>query len=180
MINDNETQLVYPMFDINKHVKISIYPFKDYFVSCNYGTVNPFTLGLWGKGVDGWYRVDEFYYSSQDTGIQLTDEEYYQKLKEFIKGRNINAVIIDPSAASFIETIKRHNDYFVIKAHNLIRDGIDLVRKALNNNTIFFYPCCKNIIKEFKNYVFDYNGKPKKENNRTMDDMRYFVSTVKI
>ena len=173
--------LVYPMFDGRRHIKKSGGKFLLYYLSCDYGTVNPFSLGLWGKADDGWYRLDEYYHSSRDKGVQLTDEEYYEKLLSLVNGRKIEALIIDPSAASFIETVKRHGEFNVIKADNDVLKGINYVCNALKNEEIFFYPNCADTIREFSIYRWDNGIKrdaPKKENDHAMDDIRYFVSTV--
>ena len=172
--------LVYPMFDANRHIKKGK-NFTQFYMSCDYGTVNPFSLGLWGKGSDGWYRIDEYYHSSRDAGIQLTDEEYYDNLKKLANGRNITAIIVDPSAASFIETVKRHGEYVVIKAKNDVLKGINRVCQALKNDEIFFSPSCQDSIREFSIYRWDNDLKrdaPKKENDHAMDDIRYFVENV--
>ncbi len=173
--------LVYPMFDNRCHIRKSGGKFFLYYLSCDYGTVNPFSLGLWGKAEDGWYRLDEYYHSSRDRGIQLTDEEYYEKLLSLVNGRKIEAIIIDPSAASFIETVKRHGVFRVIKADNDVLKGINYVCNALKNGEIFFYPNCADTIREFSVYRWDNGIKrdaPKKENDHAMDDIRYFVATV--
>ncbi len=173
--------LVYPMFDNRRHIRKSGGKFFLYYLSCDYGTVNPFSLGLWGKAEDGWYRLDEYYHSSRDKGIQLTDEEYYEKLLSLVNGRKIEAIIIDPSAASFIETVKRHGAFRVIKADNDVLKGINYVCNALKNEEIFFYPNCADTIREFSVYRWDNGIKrdaPKKENDHAMDDIRYFVATV--
>lgn len=172
--------LVYPMFDNNRHIRNGS-DFSEYYLSCDYGTVNPFSLGLWGRGADGWYRINEYYHSSRDKGIQLTDEEYYSNLKELAGDRKITALIIDPSAASFIEVVKRHNEYCVIKADNDVLTGINRVCQALKDNEIFISPGCTDAIREFSVYRWDNGIKrdaPKKENDHAMDDIRYFVQTV--
>ncbi|MDE6155350.1 MAG: PBSX family phage terminase large subunit, partial [Eubacterium sp.] len=118
---------------------------------------------------------------SRDMGVQLTDEEYYKALETLAGDRNIRALIIDPSAASFIQTVKRHNKYKVIKADNNVLSGINRVCQALKNDKIFFSPDCTDLIREFSVYRWDNGIKkdaPKKENDHAMDDMRYFVSTV--
>lgn len=173
--------LVYPMFSSERHIKTHSGSFSEYYLSCDYGTVNPFSLGLWGRAGSEWYRIDEFYHSGRDKGIQLTDEEYYENLQRLSGGRKIEALIIDPSAASFIETVKRHNEFKVIKADNDVLKGINYVCHALKNDEIFFYPCCESSVKEFSVYRWDDGVKrdaPKKENDHAMDDIRYFVSTV--
>ena len=143
--------------------------------------MNPFSLGLWGKCGDKWFRIDEYYHSARDAGLQLTDEEYYDKLCALAGGRKIEALIIDPSAASFAQTVRRHGKYRVVKAQNDVLGGINLVCQALKNGNIFFYPCCADTIREFSLYRWDNGIKrdaPKKENDHAMDDIRYFVSTV--
>ncbi len=173
--------LVYPMFSFNHHVKRCDDKFSEYYLSCDYGTVNPFSLGLWGRGSDGWYRIDEYYHSSRDMGVQLTDEEYYTQLEKLADGKRITALIIDPSAASFIQTVRRHGKFTVIKAENDVLTGINRVCQALKNDEIFFYPNCGDTLREFSIYRWDSSIKrdaPKKENDHAMDDIRYFVSTV--
>lgn len=173
--------LVYPMFCYDRHIKKYDGEFYEYYLSCDYGTVNPFSLGLWAKGGEKWYRIDEYYHSSRDKGIQLTDEEYYKELERLAGSKNISALIIDPSAASFIQTVRRHNKFRIIKADNDVLSGINRVCQALKNDEIFFYPNCADTVREFSLYRWDNSIKrdaPKKENDHAMDDMRYFVSTV--
>lgn len=173
--------LVYPMFDGSRHIKTCSKEFTRYYMSCDYGTVNPFSLGLWGKAGNSWYRIDEYYHSGRDSGLQLTDEEYYSELRRLAGGRKIEAIIIDPSAASFIETVKRKNEYRIIKADNDVIKGIHYVCRALKNEEFYIYPCCSDTIREFSVYRWDNGIKkdaPKKENDHAMDDIRYFVSTV--
>ncbi|MCM1114365.1 MAG: PBSX family phage terminase large subunit [Clostridium sp.] len=173
--------LVYPMFNQNRHIKNYDGNFSEYYLSCDYGTVNPFSLGLWGKGRDGWYRVDEYYHSSRDRGVQLTDEEYYRELEKLAQGKAVKALVIDPSAASFIQTVRRHGKYKVIKADNDVLSGINSVCQALKNDEIFISPSCADTIREFSLYRWDNSVKKdavKKENDHAMDDIRYFVSSV--
>lgn len=173
--------LVYPMFSYDRHIAKYDGAFSEYYLSCDYGTVNPFSLGLWGHGADKWYRIDEYYHASRDKGVQLTDEEYYTALEQLAQGVKIEALIIDPSAASFIQTVKRHGKYRVIKADNDVLSGINRVCQALKNDELAVYPSCADIIREFSVYRWDSSIKrdaPIKENDHAMDDMRYFVSTV--
>ncbi|MBE6719339.1 MAG: PBSX family phage terminase large subunit [Ruminococcaceae bacterium] len=172
--------LVYPMFDPKRHIKTTD-GFDKYYLSCDYGTVNPFSLGLWGRNGGKWYRINEYYHSSRDKGVQLTDEEYYTELEELAKGKDITALVIDPSAASFIEVVRRHGKYKIIKADNDVLSGINRVCSALKSGEIFISPLCTDAIREFSVYRWDNGIKkdaPKKENDHAMDDIRYFVHTV--
>ena len=172
--------LVYPMFSPEKNVKRGG-NFDKYYLSCDYGTVNPFSLGLWGRSGGRWYRIKEYYHSSRDRGIQLTDEEYYLELKALAGKRKITALVVDPSAASFIEVVKRHGEYTVIRADNDVLKGINRVCQALKDGEIFISPECTDSIREFSVYRWDNDIRrdaPKKENDHAMDDIRYFVQTV--
>ncbi len=155
--------------------------YTQYCVSADYGTLNPCSMGLWGLSGNVWYRIKEYYHSGRDTRRQLTDEEYYDKLVELIDGLPVREVIIDPSAASFIATIRKHGRYHVRKADNAVIDGIRNTAKALQNGSVRICDNCKNTISEFGAYRWDEKSeedKPIKENDHAMDDIRYFVNTV--
>ncbi len=153
---------------------------EEYAVSCDYGTVNPFSLGLWGRWGGAWWRVDEFYYDSAREGAKKTDEEYYRELENLCEGINITAVAVDPSAASFIECIKRKARYTVKKADNELLKGIRNTAAALKDRRILIDPRCEDTLREFGLYRWNPNGGevPVKENDHAMDDLRYFVSTI--
>ena len=95
-----------------------------YVISCDYGTVNPSSFGLWGLHRGIWYRIKEYYYSSRKEGASRTDEEHYAALEELAGDRSIERVVIDPSAASFIECIRRHGRFKAAKADNDVVAGI--------------------------------------------------------
>lgn len=173
--------LVYSIFDKDKHIinKLPTSNFDKYYVSCDYGTVNPTSMGLWGFYNNKWFRIKEYYYSSKITGKFKTDEEYYQDLLNLTLGKNIEAVIIDPSAASFSQTIISHGKFKVVAAQNDILTGISKVSQALKLEKIKFYKSCTDSFREFSLYQWNNNfDSPKKENDHAMDDIRYFVNTV--
>ncbi|MGN1123123.1 MAG: PBSX family phage terminase large subunit, partial [Eubacterium sp.] len=106
---------------------------------------------------------------------------YYTELLKLAQGKKIEAVIIDPSAASFIQTVRRHGKFNVIKANNDVLAGINRVCQALKNEEIYISSNCRDTIREFSVYRWDDSIRkdaPKKENDHAMDDLRYFVSTV--
>lgn len=171
--------LVYPMFAPDYHVvKSTPRPYEKYYISCDYGTVNPTSMGLWGLASGKWYRVREYYYSSRATNVQKTDEEYYDALVELAKDLRISKVIVDPSAASFIEAIRRHGKFHVQQASNRVVDGIRDVATQLRGGTLFFCENCADCIREFGLYRWDEKAnedKPVKTDDHAMDDVRYFV-----
>lgn len=173
--------LVYSMFDEEKHVIHGECPESSmHFVSIDYGTVNPFSAGVWGFDGQRAIRERELYYNARATGIRKDDEAYYEMLKELIGDTPIEYIIIDPSAASFIEVIKKHGDYGVKGAANDVLDGIRVVTTLLNAGRLFFHESCTNSIAEFGLYSWDEDSgedKVKKENDHAMDDIRYFCYT---
>ena len=74
--------LIYTMFDYERNVCSELpESFGRYAVSCDYGTVNPSSFGLWGQSGGVWYRIREYYYDSRREGRQRTDEEHYAALE---------------------------------------------------------------------------------------------------
>lgn len=173
--------LVYSMFDEDKHVIRGECPYSPmHIVSVDYGTVNPFSCGLWGFDGKRTIREQEIYYNGREKGERKDDEEYYQMMDEMIGDRKIECIIVDPSAASFIEVIKKHGKYIVKGAQNDVLDGIRVVTTFLNSGKIFIHESCKNSIEEFGLYSWDEeSGEDKviKENDHAMDDIRYFCYT---
>ncbi|MBQ4207886.1 MAG: PBSX family phage terminase large subunit [Clostridia bacterium] len=150
-------------------------------VSCDYGTVNPMSMGLWGKFGGAWYRVEEVYFDSKTEGRQKTDEEYYDDLCALTAGRRIDCVTVDPSAASFLACLRSHGRFTVLPAVNEVLPGIRRVHEAFRQQQLFISPACKAALREFSLYRWDRNEAKDaviKANDHAMDDIRYFVSTV--
>ena len=152
-----------------------------WYISCDYGTVNPTSMGLWGRSRGNWYRVKEFYFNSREQQRQMTDEEYAAALAKLAGDRPITAVIVDPSAASFIEVLRRKG-WKVEKALNDVITGIRMTSDCLKSGKIVICEGCADCIREMDEYVWDLSSgsrdRVKKEHDHAMDDMRYFVSTV--
>lgn len=177
--------IIYDMFDEVKHkVKTIQRAYKEFYVSCDYGTQNATVFLLWGNYLDKWYLVDEYYYSGRDKGKQKTDNEYYDDLVKFVGNRRIKAIVIDPSAASFIALIKQKGKFAIKKAKNDVLEGIRNVASALNDCLLQFNDCCVSTFKEFFSYVWDEKAvqrgedKPLKVMDHAMDAIRYFVNTI--
>lgn len=173
---------VYPfMDDESMYCDVPEGGFSKYAISCDYGTVNPASFGLWGRQGDVWYRIDEYYFNSRKEGWQKTDEEHYKALCELAGERKISQVVVDPSAASFIEVIKRHGKFKVTPAQNNVVNGIRRVSQVLRDGSVRICRNCSATKREFSLYRWDSrktDDVPVKENDHAMDDLRYFVTTV--
>lgn len=153
----------------------------EYYISIDYGTLNPFSAGLWCWDGKTATRINEFYYSGRDTSRQKTDEEYYQDLEALAGDLPIRQVVIDPSAASFIATIRRHGRFHVRKAVNDVIPGIVTTARLLKDGRCKIHRRCQDARREFGLYRWDEKqttDKPIKENDHAMDEIRYFCTTV--
>lgn len=173
--------LVYPMFDRVRNVTSERGGPGRYWISSDYGTQNPTVFALWreygGKAV----MEKEYYHSGRESGRQKTDEEYYQDLEAFADGYRIERVVLDPSAASFAECIRRHGKFSVWKANNAVLDGIRFTGACIKSGIIKFHESCKNAFREFGLYSWDKDaGEDRviKENDHVCDSIRYFCMTV--
>lgn len=170
--------LVYDFFDPDKDAaEVPDGPFSAWRVSVDYGTVNPLSMGLWGEKNGVWYRVDEVYYDSRREGRQKTDAEYAEMLEQLVAGRDIQRVIVDPSAASFIETLRRKG-WQVMKADNDVADGIRVTADLLRQRRIVLCRPCRDCLREMALYCWDERSgrdAPRKEHDHAMDEMRYFA-----
>lgn len=174
--------LIYPNFDAHKHVcGGDTDVFGRYFISVDYGTLNPCSMGLWCVSGGIAYRIDEYYYSGRDKQNLLTDEDYCDALEKLAGNRPIERIIVDPSAASFKAAIKRRGKYSIRDAENSVLDGIRVTSSLLQSGRLLFSDKCKDSIREFGEYCWDMEAtedKPIKENDHAMDDIRYFCATV--
>lgn len=172
--------LVYPFFDAT-YLYDPPTACTRFAVSCDYGTVNPTSMGLWGHREGVWYRIDEFYHDSKAKGFQMTDAEYYRSLCTLIGDRTVDFVVVDPSAASFIACIRQHGKFPVRRADNDVLGGIRKTSDALKSRTVRICRTCPDILREFSLYRWDESARydaVKKEHDHAMDDLRYFVAAI--
>ena len=172
---------VYDFFEPEMAKPVPQGPFDKWYISGDYGTVNPTSMGLWGRCGSVWYRVSEFYFDSRAKQRQMTDEEYAAALEKLAGRRQITAVIVDPSAASFIAVLRKRG-WRVQKAVNEVLSGIRRTSDCLKEGRIVICQDCADCLREMDEYVWDLSSgakdRVKKEHDHAMDDMRYFVSTV--
>lgn len=171
--------LVY-QFDAERHCTDEIPETGEYYLSIDYGTMNPFSCGLWCVNGDHAVRIKEYYYCGRETAEQKTDEQYADEVDALADGYNISSVIVDPSAASFIAELKKRG-YKVQKAKNDVIDGIRITARFLEKGNIKIHESCKDAINEFG--LYSWNDKSSvdevvKDNDHAMDEIRYFCNTI--
>ena len=177
--------LVYPMFNRGRHITDALpplHPRHRYYVSVDYGTRNPFAAGLWDFDPFAQKALmrKELYYAG-GSADRVDNEAYYKMLSDLIGDIPIECIIIDPSAASMIETIEKYGRWICAKADNDVLNGIQDVTKFLNAGILLFHASCKHTFEEFDSYLWN-EDKPGdvviKENDHSMDQMRYFCRTA--
>lgn len=187
-------ELIYHMFDENKHVYdvISEADKKDMGeigIGVDYGQMNATTFEAFG--LDQKYQIlrglDEYYHCGREQG-QKSPSEYAKAFKifaeriEFDYGRRVSWVFIDPSAKGLAEEIKRLMPDIIIKgADNRVELGIGRVQKLLSFKKIVLSKKQKHLREEMGLYEYDKKsierGKevPVKENDHCEDAARYLI-----
>ena len=172
--------LVYDFFGPEWMRPVPEEPFQRWRISCDYGTRNPTSFGLWGLKDGVWYRVEEYYYDARAEGRQKTDAEYVEALAKLAGERRIELIIADPSAASFIEALRREG-WTVRKADNRVLEGIRKTARVLKEGRVVICQGCDAAAREFALYCWENDSardRVKKEHDHAMDDIRYFVMSL--
>ena len=172
--------LVYDFFDASALPPAPTGGYEEWRISCDYGTRNPASFGLWGRIGQVWYRVEEYYYDARAEGRQKTDGEYVADLGRLAGRREIAQVVVDPSAASFI-TALRQAGWQVRPADNRVLEGVRRTAQALRSGRIVICQGCDAAVREFSLYSWDTRtgeDRVKKEHDHAMDDIRYFVMSL--
>ena len=152
----------------------------EYYISIDYGTLNPFSAGLWSVTGSNAVRIKEYYHDGRKTQKQLTDEEYCDAVEKLAEGYDIKRVVVDPSAASFIASLRKRK-FHVQQANNEVIDGIRRTAVYLRDGNIKIHRSCVDCIREFGLYRWDEKANEDrviKEFDHALDDCRYFSNTI--
>lgn len=151
-------------------------------ISVDYGTANPTRyLDIYDDGEI--IRIEkEYNWDSRKELRQKTDKEYADDLIEFM-GREACVIIVDPSAASFIAEL-RSRGLYVIPAENDVLEGIRKTATLMHLRKIKINERCERLIDEIGTYTWDKKAalhgeeKPVKENDHSVDALRYYVNSL--
>ncbi len=159
---------------------------KYYICAVDYGTTNPCVFTLFGFDPNNYpniWQESECYWDSREMNRQKTDAEFGQDLKNFIGYRNVKAIIVDPSAASFKAELAKIGMQNVMDAKNDVLDGIRFTASMMSNGTFKICKNCKHTIQEMTSYVWDEKSiklgedKPLKKHDHCLDSIRYTMQT---
>lgn len=184
--------LVYPNYEkavVEASSLVSVEFYDQWVLSVDYGTQNATAALLFGRRGNSWVLFREYRYSGRDTGRQKTDAEYVEDMLQLVHdvpcpdGDAIE-VVIDPSAASFIEAMRRTGRFKVRKADNDVLNGIRCTAVAMSSGKLCISNSCEGTIKELQGYIWDTSRddveRPVKVEDHCMDAMRYFVKTKRL
>ena len=184
--------LIYPNYEkavVEASSLVSVEFYDQWVLSVDYGTQNATAALLFGRRGNSWVLFREYRYSGRDTGRQKTDAEYVEDMLQLVhdipcpNGDAIE-VIIDPSAASFIEAMRRTGRFKVRKADNDVLNGIRCTAVAMSSGKLYISNSCEGTIKELQGYIWDTSRddveRPVKVEDHCMDAMRYFVKTKRL
>lgn len=179
---------IYDMWDEDRHVVNELPPIVRWFgVGIDYGTTNPFVALMVGLGNDGClYVTSEWRHDSRAAQRSLTDAEYDTALRAWITAQGVHPewVVIDPSAASFIEQAHRGGGLNIAPAQNEVGDGIRTVASLLATGRLRIHASCTGLIDEMVGYAWDTKAsdqgddKPIKAADHGPDALRYILRTT--
>ena len=176
--------LVYGMFNDSNIYDEEVIAHNDclYWLSIDYGTMNPFAIGLMEMNNIGRVRqVKEYHYSGRETGTTIDNEAYYKQIVNIADGFLIQGIVIDPSAAAMKATIKKYGQFSIIDGNNDVNNGIQEVSKYINLGMLQIHKNCIETKKEFETYAWDDEAVEDtviKESDHHMDLIRYFIYTI--
>lgn len=159
-----------------------------WWVSVDYGTTNPFhAVAGCEELIDGKPRLHiahEWRYQADKSGRTMTDAEYAQALKAWMAENHITPrfLFVDPSAASFIEALRRAGVTGVWGADNAVLDGIRRTARLMAAGLLVVNVKCEHLLREISGYVWDSKAqehgedKPLKANDHGVDAIRYLVN----
>ena len=155
------------------------------YIGVDYGTVNDTVfLEAFDDGETLWI-AREYRWASREKRRQKTDTEYADDFMEFYGDDPalVCSVIVDPSAASFIEELRRRGVY-VREADNDVLNGIRRVSTMMGQRHLKICEICAGTLEELSGYIWDdkaaLNGveKPVKVADHGVDVIRYLVNTI--
>ena len=186
-----EEGLVYPEFDESVHV---IEPFaipKEWQdnISIDPGLNNPLSAHWYAVDFDdNVYVVFEHYEAGRDVDYHADEIKRICKLlgwKTDAKGR-VNALIDSAAKQRTLSAVKSVAELFyergILVNPDVEKDlfaGIAEVKSYLNRNNglpnLYIFSSCKHLISELKGYVWGSGDAPKKVNDHSLDEMRYYL-----
>ena len=160
--------LIYPMFsDENLYDdstrKPELEALSQRYSAVDYGAENPCVfLDIFDDGDTVW--IDrEYYYDGRRENRIKTNDEYADDFDQFFAARPpLTCTAVDPSAASFIEQLRRHG-YYVKSAGNDVEEGIRFTASLFFRRKIRIHVRCRHFLEEIHGYIWDEKARQRGE-----------------
>lgn len=183
----SDTGLVYTEFDENVHVVEPFevpYDWQDV-LSIDPGLNNPLSCHWYCVDYDGnVYVVAEHYEAKKDVGYHANKiNEISDKIGWHRDNKGRVTALIDSAAnqrtlASQKSVTELFYDYGIVVNPKVNKDlfaGIARVKEYFKSNKIFIFKNCVNMIREIKGYWWGDGDVPKKKEDHSLDELRYYV-----
>lgn len=178
--------LIYDSYDYDNEYSQPRNAPNYYIVGIDYGTSNATAAVLCAISPRKWPQIaveEEYYYDSAKRGRSQTDAELADDIYDFVKYKNVNAVYVDPSAAS-LKLELRNRDLPVLDAENDVLEGIRVTSKFVSQKNLVIHKSCTTLIEAIQTYSWDPKAadqgvdKPVKKNDHICDALRYACYTA--
>ncbi len=183
----SDTGLVYTEFDENVHVIEPFdvpYDWQDV-LSIDPGLNNPLSCHWYCVDYDGnIYVVAEHYEAKRDIGYHAGKiNEISDIIGWHRDGKGRIVALIDSAAnqrtlASQKSVTELFYEYGIVANPKVNKDlfaGIARVKEYFKSNKIFIFKNCVNMIREIKGYWWGDGDVPKKKDDHSLDELRYYV-----
>ena len=178
--------LIYDSFDQDNIYENTNSNPNYYICGIDYGTVNATAAVICSISPNIWPQIrveKEYYYDSAKRGRSKNDAELADDIVAFIGYKEMRAVYVDPSAASFKLELRRRN-LPVLDANNDVLSGIRNVSKWIGGKNIVIQKGCTTLLEHIQSYSWDPKSsdrgedKPLKENDHIVDSLRYCLHSA--
>ena len=187
--------LIYEAFDEAVNVKaresLRWQGWKRFLVGIDEGFANPCAMHLYAlDGDDRLHVAREWYHTGQlESAVIKQAKAFCGEVRGSGQGREVEAVVVDPSAATLIAALNEAG-LPVVEADNDVFGGIQIVQELLPRRPdgkprLTVDPDCKNMVREFSSYMWSENrdgskqDKPCKENDHALDELRYVSNWIR-
>jgi len=191
---DGKCGLVYPEFDPSRHIiePFGVPPKWHACVSIDPGFNNPLSAHWYALDGEGnIYVIAEHYEACRD--IACHSDRIRQISRELgweFRSDGRLAALIDSAANartlssphSVSELFYKHGIYTSPAPDKGVLTGISRVKEYLQPSSprkIGIFPCCRNMIREFKTYRWAAGDAPVKKDDHALDELRYFVCSLR-
>lgn len=174
---------IYPMFNPDRHT-FTEQPYDEYdnyVVGMDYGTSTAVCFGLFGlkdtpEGVH-YHLLREFYHDAQKSGVQLSDVQLVEKMRQLIGDTPGVTIYCSHDATSF-NVLLRQNGFRTVMYKPDVLNDIHRIQSLLDEDRFLISESCVDSIDQAQGYVWDSKAqergidKPLKQDDHAVDMWR--------